>query len=126
MEGSSLLQTSPFSRAFWTISEFFENSTNLSIQKFIDAKDKLLLFHRQVASDSFVTPWTVAGQAPLSMRFSGQKDWSRLPFSSPEDLPNSGIQPNFPELADSLPLSHQGRTKGRVPPTLSSFPKGDD
>ena len=99
VEGSSLLQTSPFSRAFWTISEFFENSTNLSIQKFIDAKDKLLLFHRQVASDSFVTPWTVACQAPLSMRFPGQKDWSRLPFSSAEDLPNSGIQPNFPELA---------------------------
>ena len=34
----------------------------------------------------FVTPWTLALQAPLSLRFSRQEYWSRLPFPSPEDL----------------------------------------
>ena len=46
----------------------------------------------------FVTPWTVAGQAPLSMRFSRQKywNWSELPFPSPGHLPNPGIIPASP------------------------------
>ena len=38
------------------------------------------------------TPWTVAPQASLSMRFSRQEYWSRLPFASPGDLPDSGIK----------------------------------
>ena len=41
----------------------------------------------------FVTPWTVACQAPLSMEFSRQEYWSGLPFTSPGDLPNPGIEP---------------------------------
>ena len=41
-----------------------------------------------VVSKSFVTPWTVACQAPLSMRFPRQECWSGLPFPSPGDLPN--------------------------------------
>ena len=41
----------------------------------------------------FVTPWTAAHQAPLSMRFSRQGYWSGLPFPSPGDLPNPGIKP---------------------------------
>ena len=51
----------------------------------------------------FVTPWTVAHQAPLSTGFSGQEYWSGLPFPSPGDLPNPGIEPRSPALrADSL------------------------
>ena len=43
------------------------------------------------------------------MEFSRQEHWSGLPFLSPGDLPNLGIEPRSPELqADSLPLSHQG------------------
>ena len=38
---------------------------------------------------------TVAHQAPLSMGFSGQEDWSGLPFPSPGDLPNPGIEPEY-------------------------------
>ena len=50
-----------------------------------------------------MTPWTVAYQAPLSMGFSRQQYWSGLPFLSPGDLPNSGIEPGSPALqADSL------------------------
>ena len=40
----------------------------------------------------FVTPWTIAHQASLSMGFSRQEYWSRLPFSPPGDLPNPGIE----------------------------------
>ena len=51
----------------------------------------------------FKTPWTVACQAPLSMRFSRQEYWSGLPFPSPGDLPNPGIEPGSSALqADSL------------------------
>ena len=41
----------------------------------------------------FVTPWTVACQAPLSMRFSRQEYWSGLPWLPPGDLPDPGIEP---------------------------------
>ena len=44
----------------------------------------------------FATPWTVTHQAPLSMGFSGQEYWSRLPSPSPGDLPNPGIEPTSP------------------------------
>ena len=51
----------------------------------------------------FVTPWTIAYQTPPSMEFSRQEYWSGLPFPSPEDLPNPGIEPGSPTLqADTL------------------------
>ena len=40
----------------------------------------------------FVTPCTLAHQAPLPMKFSRQEHWSSLPFPAPGDLPNSGIK----------------------------------
>ena len=43
-------------------------------------------------SDSFVTPWAIAHQAPLSMRFPRQEHWNGLPFPFPEDLPDPGIE----------------------------------
>ena len=49
-----------------------------------------------VMSDSFVTPWTVARQAPLSMGFSRQEYWSELPFPSPGDVPDPEIKPSSP------------------------------
>ena len=48
-----------------------------------------------VAGVIFVTPWTIAHQAPLSR----QECWSWLPFSSPEDLQDPGIKPKSPALA---------------------------
>ena len=55
----------------------------------------------------FVTLWTVAYQAPLSMEFSRKEYWSGLPFPSPGDLPHPGIEPMSPaSQAVSLPLSH--------------------
>ena len=41
----------------------------------------------------FVAPWTVAHQAPLSTEFSRQEYWSGLPFPTPGDFPNPGIEP---------------------------------
>ena len=57
----------------------------------------------------FETLWTVAHQAPLSTGFPRQEHWSGLPFTSPGDLPNPGIEPESPALqAYSLPLSYPG------------------
>ena len=48
-------------------------------------------------------PWTITYQAPHSMGFSRQNDWSGLPFSSPGDLPDPGVEPGAPVLqADTL------------------------
>ena len=59
----------------------------------------------------FATAWTGAHQAPLSMGFSRQEYWSGLPYPSPGDLPNPGIEsmsPMSPAMqVDSSPLSHQ-------------------
>ena len=57
-----------------------------------------------------VTPWTVAHQAPPSVEFSRQEYWSGLPFPSPEDLPNPGIEPRSLALqADALPSEPPGK-----------------
>ena len=51
----------------------------------------------------FVTPWTVAYHARPSMGFSRQESWSGLSLPSPEDLPDTGIEPGSPALqADAL------------------------
>ena len=56
-----------------------------------------------------VTPWTVACQAPPSMGFSRQAYRTGLPFPSPGDLPNLGIEPESPTLqADALPSEPPG------------------
>ena len=67
---------------------------------------------------TLATPWIVAYQTPLSMEFSRQESWSGLPFPSPGDLPDPGIEPGSPALqADSLLTELRGkpRWKGRVP-----------
>ena len=66
----------------------------------------------------FVTPWTVAHQSSLSMGFPRQECWSGLPFPSPGDLPDPGIEPAFSALAgDPLPVNHLGSPP---PPTWYS------
>ena len=58
----------------------------------------------------FVTLWTVACQAPLSLGFSRQEYPNGLPFPFPGDLPNLGIEPWSPALqADSLPSEPPGK-----------------
>ena len=64
----------------------------------------------------FATLWTLAYRDPPSMGFSRQEYWSGLPFLSPGDLPNPGIEPRSPALqADSLPFVPPGK------PTIQDF-----
>ena len=75
------------------------------IQLYIHIKNVYILFQIpfpyvcvcSVMSDSFATLWTVACQAPLSMEFSRQEYWSMLPFPTPGDLPDAGIELRSPE-----------------------------
>ena len=61
-------------------------------------------------SYSFVTPWTVTHQAPLSLGFPRQEYWSGLPFPYPGDLPDPGIEPCvLCQQVSSLSLSHWGK-----------------
>ena len=84
-------------------------NTNLEIQK---AQQRIFivkfLTQKKVKVKSlsrvrlFATPWTVAHQAPLSMGFSRQEYWSGLPFPSPGDIPDPGIEPRSPLLQADL------------------------
>ena len=67
----------------------------------------------------FVTLWTVAYQASLSMGFSRQGCWSGLPFLSSGDLPNPGIEPGSSTLqADALP----SEPSGKLQPLVAHYP----
>ena len=60
----------------------------------------------------FAIPWTVAHQAPPSMGFSRQGYWSGLPFPSPGDLPDPGIEPSSPVMqADALTSEPPGKPR---------------
>ena len=81
----------------------------------------------------FMTQWTVVCKAPLSMGFPRQEYWSGLPFSSPRDLPNPGIELSSPALAGGF---FTAKLPGKLPcylgptliglylpvPTASGFP----
>ena len=59
----------------------------------------------------FASPWTVTHQASPSMEFSRHEYWSGLPFPSPGDLPNPGIEAGSPALqADALPSEPPGNS----------------
>ena len=61
---------------------------------------------------TLATPWTIAYQAPQSMEFSRQEYWSGLPFPSPGDLLNPGIEPGSPALqADAFLSQPPGKPK---------------
>ena len=75
------------------------------------------------------TPWTVVYQVPPSMGFFRQEYWSGLPFASPGDLPNPGIEPRSPALqADGLQseapaqIVHSQGSLLRIPTRLLSCP----
>ena len=70
----------------------------------------------------FVIPWTVVYQVPLSMGFSRQAYRSGLPFPSPGDLSNPGIEPRSPALqADTLPSEPPGNSRLLQRAGLPSF-----
>ena len=68
----------------------------------------------------FATAWSVAYHASPSMGYSRQEYWSGLPFPSPEDLPDPGMEPGSPALlAGSLPAEPQGKPKNTGMDSLS-------
>ena len=68
------------------------------------------------------TPWTAAYQAPPSMEFSRQEYWSGLPFPSPKDLPNPGIEPRSLTLqADAVPFEPPGKPYCNIKYLTSNF-----
>ena len=78
----------------------------------------------------FSTPWAVARQVPPSMGYSRQEYWSGLPFPSPGDIPNPGIEPGSPTMrAESLPSEPPEKpkvtttTKKKVSSMLKVTPK---
>ena len=63
----------------------------------------------------FLTPWTIARQAPLSMGFSRQENWSGLPCPPPGDLLNPGIEPeSLMSQVGSLPVAPPEKPIGNV------------
>ena len=75
-------------------------------------KAVLSLFSHWVTFNSFVTPWIVAHQGPLSMGFPRQEYWSRLPFPSPGIFLTQGSNLSLLHWqAESLSLRHQGCPK---------------
>ena len=81
----------------------------------------------------WATTWTTAHQVPLSMEFSRQEYWSGLPFPTPGDLPDPGLEPASPASlawqANSLPPSHLlqctlNRFQQNICTTIPGFPGG--
>ena len=67
----------------------------------------------------FATPWTVAYQAPPSVGFSRQEYWSGLPFPSPGDLPDPGIEPG--SLPHCRQMLQQATREARRPQSAPQF-----
>ena len=89
-----------------------ERLVSVSPYGWVTKETRLLVKGFEIVSHSVVsdstTPWTVAHQAPLSMGFSRQDYYSGLPFPSPRDLPDPGIEPGCSALRADYCLSHQG------------------
>ena len=66
---------------------------------------------------TFVAPWTIACQAPLSMEFSSREYWNALLFPPPGDLPDPGIKPMSPALPGRFFTTEPGTKQAPPPPT---------
>ena len=73
-----------------------------------------MCWHVLTCVELFITPWTVARQATLSMEFSRQEYWSGMPFPTSGDLPDPGIQPMSPALAGGVFTAGTASQKGEL------------
>ena len=104
-----------FTAALFTIARKWKELKYTSMEEWRKKMWYVLVLSHFSCVQFFVIPWTVVHQAPLSMKFSGQEYWSKLPFPSPGDLPDSGIEPGYPALqADALPSEPPGKSQGKV------------
>ena len=75
------------------------------------------------SSPTLCDPMDCSYQAPLSMGFSRQQYWSGLPFPSPGDVPNPGIEPGSPSLqTDTLPSEPPGKSLAKMYINKNSYP----
>ena len=80
----------------WLLEKLFEMwMREVSLRKCICTSLCVGMLSHYSRACLFVTLWTLAHQAPLSMGFSRQEYWSGLPFPPPGNLPDPGIQPAF-------------------------------
>ena len=79
----------------------WRNRKGVSVAEVEQCDLNIVQFSRSVVPDSAIS-WTVARQAPLSMGFPRHEYWSGLPFPPPGDLPDPGIEPTSPVLADEF------------------------
>ena len=87
------------------INSHTQNYIRVTVRTFTICEGKLLS-----CIQLFLTPWTVAHQAPPPMGFSRQEYCSGLPFPSPGDLPDAGMEPRSPALhADTLLSESPGK-----------------
>ena len=91
----------------WTVAHQAPPSMEFSRQEYWMHACMLSHFSRV---QLYATLWTAAHQVPLSMGFSRQESWNGLPFPSPGDLPDPGIEPRSPTLQeDTLQSEPQGK-----------------
>ena len=91
-----LLDNNVMTYCYGQLLQSSQEQTTLPVKVKVKSVSRVLLF---------ATPWTVAYQAPPSMGFSRQEYWSGLPFPSPGDLPDPGIESGSPALeAESFNL----------------------
>ena len=104
------IQGKPFNITVIQVYALTSNTEEAKVERFYEDLQDLL--ESEVKSLScvqlFAILWTVAYQAPLSMRFSRQEYWSGLPFPSPGYHPNLGLNPGLPHCRQmSYCLSYQ-------------------
>ena len=98
--------------ALWKVWQFLKELNRITV---------VLLCLVALSCPTLLRPWNVTRQAPLSMEFSKQEYCSELPFITPGDLPDPGIEPtSFAWQADSLPLSHLGSPRITIGPNPST------
>ena len=97
LEMMSLLLLQSF--IVWSCRGNFSTSMNIKLYIPLDQTNLLQITHALelfMCMRLFVTPWTIAHQASLSMGFARQEDWHELQFPPPGDLPHPGIKPVSP------------------------------
>ena len=95
-----MLNTSGKSGNLCLVFDFRGNDFSISMLNVMLAVDFICcLFSCSVMSNFFMTPWTLAHEAPLSTEFSKQEYWSELPFPAPGYLPHMVFKPESPALA---------------------------
>ena len=105
----SSLDTEPLRRKspLWQEHQGLLGSTTKVGTELGQARDPLLLGRLALCN-----PWTVTCQAPLSMGFPRQEYWSRLPFPSPGDLPDPGVEPSSPSSYSLSASTDSCNTRG--------------